>query len=288
MKKYALILILILVTGLMAGCLGGNGSTTSSPTTSQQTEHTPSTTTTRSVSSTTTTPSPTETPREITTDELLAGVSGIRQFTYTANAEVSMLVIVKQENLTQRDNVTLAIEETGYMDFESWSAWINTTTISVPDNASTNTSRIVVNNVTYIMTPMGWVKATDPATAEFMWRYNLVSLAREYLKRTPDERENGEKLVLRYYLNDQEVAPLAMMYFAATQDTQISVKNGVLELYFDGANLIGGRISFSVSTKTSIDDPTIGKMTITQDGSWSETITITSVNEKRKVTEPST
>ncbi|NJE10924.1 hypothetical protein [Thermococcus sp. MAR1] len=287
MKKHALILILILVTGLMAGCLGGNGSTTSSPATSQQTGHTPSTTTT-ATSSTTTTFSPTETPREVTTDELLAGVSGIRQFTYTANAEVSMLVIVKQENLTQRDNVTLAIRETGYMDFESWSAWINTTTISVPDNASTNTSRIVVNNVTYIMTPVGWVKATDPATAEFIWVYNLVNLAREYLKRTPDERENGEKLVLRYYLNDQDVVPLAMMYFAATPDTEISVKNGLLELYFENGRLVGGRISFSVSTKTSIDDPTIGKMTITQDGSWSERVTITSVNEKRKVTEPST
>ncbi|NJE76632.1 hypothetical protein [Thermococcus sp. ES12] len=288
MKKYSVILILILVTGLTAGCIGSNDSTTSSQTTSQQTEHTPSTTTTESISSTTTEQSPTETPTKITTDELLAGVSGIEQFTYTANAEISMLVVVKQANLTQRDNVTLAIRETGYMDFESWSAWINTTTISVPDNASTNTSRIVVGNVTYIQTPMGWIKTSDPATADFMWRYNLVSLAKKYLRRTPDEREEGKTLVLRYYLSDQEVVPLAMMYFAATQDTQVSVENGLLELYFDGGNLIGGRISFSVSTVTSIDDPTIGKMTITQDGSWSETIAITSVNEKRKVTEPST
>ncbi|WP_258085076.1 hypothetical protein [Thermococcus thermotolerans] len=287
MKKYALVLILVLVIGFTAGCLGGGSdTTTSSPAVSSSPGTTTPTTT--SQSPTTTSQSPTETPKEVTTDELLQWVSALNQYTYVSNATISMLVVVTQGNVSQRDNVTLNIIERGYMDFESWSAVINTTTISVPDGASTNTSRIVFNNVTYIRTPLGWVKSDDPTTAEFVWKYNIVSLAKEYLKRTPDERENGERLVLRYHLSDYEVRPLATMYFATTPDTEISVKDGVLELYFENGRLVGGRVSFSVSAKTSIDDPTIGKMTITQDGSWSETIRITSINEKKNVEAPST
>ncbi len=286
MKKYALVLVLVLVIGFTAGCLGGGGDTTTSSTETPSSSGTTTPATTTTSVPTTTSQPPTETPRELTTDELLQWVSAVNQYTYVSNATISMLVVVTQENVTQRDNVTLRIIERGYMDFESWSASMNTTTISVQDGASTNTSRVVVNNVTYIRTPLGWVKSDDPTTAEFVWKYNIVSLAREYLKRTPDERENGGRLVLRYYLNGYEVKPLATMYFATTPDTEISVKDGVLELYFENGRLIGGRISFSVSTKTSIDDPTIGKMTITQNGSWSETIQITSINEKREVNPP--
>ncbi|ASJ13466.1 hypothetical protein [Thermococcus thioreducens] len=288
MKKYALVLILVLVIGFTAGCLGGGSdTTTSSPTVSSSSATTTPTTTSQSPT-TATSQSPTETPKEVTTDELFQWVSAVNQYTYVGNATISMVVAIKQENVSQRDNVTLNIIERGYIDFESWSASINTTTISVPDGASTNTSRIVVNNVTYILTPVGWVKSDDQATAEFVWKYNIVSLAREYLKRTPDERENSERLVLRYHLRDYEVRPLAIMYFATTPDTEISVKDSLLELYFENGRLVGGRISFSVSAKTSIDDPTIGKMTITQDGSWSEAILITSTNEKKNVEAPST
>lgn len=196
--------------------------------------------------------------------------------------------MVTHENVSWTDNVTLGMSERGYLDFGSWSALINTTTVSVPDGVSFNTSRVLVSNVTYIQTPTGWVKSDDSSTADFIWRYNIVSLARKYLGMAPDHRESGEGLVLEYHLSDYDVRELASIYFVSTPNTTITVKGGVLKLYFENGELVGGMINFSVITRTSIEDPTMGKITITQDGSWSETVRITSVNEKMEVKAPST
>ncbi|ASJ10630.1 hypothetical protein A3L12_04615 [Thermococcus sp. P6] len=283
MRRHALIILLVAII-ITSGCLGGKDTTGSSPAI-EETKVTPSTTTTTTMETTTTqTSSPLQRPGE-TREKLLQEVSGMERYTYTANTTISMIVVVTEENLSQRDNVTLRIIEEGYLDLESGDAWINTTTTSVPDGASTNTSRIVVGNVTYLLTPAGWVKE-DPNASRLLWEYNIVSLARRYLKKEPDERETGERLLLRYVLGGDEIEPLGRAYFAMTPDTEVEVRDGLLELYFEGGKLAGGRISFRIRTVTSINDPNLGSMTITQDGSWSQTVRITSVNERRKVEAP--
>ncbi|ACJ17111.1 hypothetical protein TON_1621 [Thermococcus onnurineus NA1] len=290
MRKYALVLILILLTGLMAGCISSSGSTTTSSESlpSETQTLSPTTTSTSTTTTPTETPTSTETSKRYDILELLQAVSEIKQFTYVSNATISMVVTVEQEGITQKDHVNLSIVEEGYMDFESWSAWINSTTVSMPDGASTNFSQVIVGNVTYIRTIAGWIKTDDSTTSKFLWEYNLVSLARKYLTRDPDEREEGDVLTLIYYLRSSDLEPLARMYFATTPDTEISVDNGILELYFKDGELVGGKISYTVSSKTVIDDPMLGTMTITQEGSWNEVIEIKSINEKKSVKEPST
>ena len=281
MKRYAVPLIAILLIGLVAGCLGGNGGRTASDSTSSAI---PSTTekmeTTTTGQPTTTT---TRTPEGPDLDELLKAVSSIGQFTYTSNATLRMLVTIEQGNTSETDNVTLNVLENGYMDYESWSAWINSTTVSLPDGARTNTSRMVVDNVTYIQTIIGWVKAEDPAASEIVWRYSIVGLAREYLGEKPDAIENDGILKLVYRIPDYKLRPLATVYFATSPDTVVNVEDGRLELYFRDGQLVGGRLSFSVSSETDVNDPTLGEMKITQEGTWDETFEITSINEKRKV-----
>ncbi|AEK73361.1 hypothetical protein GQS_07315 [Thermococcus sp. 4557] len=287
MKRYAFLLIVILLAGAMAGCLGGGGSGVTPSTTTESEGTAPTTTTTQQ---TTTTPSQTatETPAGPDVNALLQEVSRIQQFTYTSNASLEMLVTIEGNGTSQGDNVTLRILERGYMDFESWSAWINSTTVSLPDGARTNTSRIVVENVTYIQTIVGWVRTEDSDASDILWRYSIVGLAREYLREKPDSVETGAVTKLIYRIPDYRLKPLATVYFAASPDTVVYVKDGRLELWFSDGRLIGGRLSFSVSSETNVDDPTLGKMTIKQDGKWNETFEIDSINEKRNVREPST
>ncbi|ASJ08143.1 hypothetical protein A3L11_02425 [Thermococcus siculi] len=289
MKGYAIPLIAILLIGFIGGCLGGNGETTPTATTSvhntgSSQSFTPSTTPTTTSEPTTTT----QTQKEPDREELLKSVSEIRRFTYTGNSTLRMVVTIEQDNATETDNVTLNIVEKGYIDYESWSAWVNSTSVSLPDGARTNTSMIVLNNVTYLSTMVGWVKTEDPAASEVLWRYNIVSLAKEFLRKKPDSIEGGEVLRLVYLVPDYKLKDLATVYFAVSPDTRISVEKGKLELYFRDGRLSGGRLLFTVSSETHVDDPTLGEMTITQSGSWEETFEITSINEKRTVKAPIT
>ncbi|ASJ06173.1 hypothetical protein [Thermococcus pacificus] len=280
MKRYAVLFIAILLIGLVAGCLGRNsGETTPSGTTSSATQSI-----TKKVETTTTT----QTPKGPDLDELLKTVNSIRQFTYTSNATLRMLVTIEQGNTSETDNVTLNVLENGYMDYESWSAWINSTTVSLPDGAKTNMSRIVVDNITYIQSIVGWVKAEDTGASEIVWRYSIVGLAKEYLGEKPSSVENNGTLKLVYHIPDYRLRPFATVYFATSSETVVNVEDGRLELYFRDGQLVGGRLSFSVSSETDVNDPTLGEMKITQNGTWDETFKITSINEKKAVKAPST
>jgi len=289
MKGYAIALIAILLIGFVGGCLGGKGETTPTATSSayntgSSQSFTPSTTPTTTSEPTTTT----QTPKEPDREELLKSVSKIKQFTYTSNATLKMVVTIDQNGSTERDNVTLNIVENGYIDYESRSAWVNSTSVSLPDGARTNTSMIVLNNVTYLNTVVGWVKTEDPAASEVLWRYNIVSLAREFLREKPNSIDTGEVVRLVYIVPDYKLKDLATVYFAASPNTTVNVEKGKLELYFRDGRLSGGRLLFTVSSETHVNDPTLGKMTITQSGSWEETFEITSINEKRTVKAPLT
>lgn len=280
MKGYALPLLVILLVGAIAGCMGG-GETTAKPTASIVPNGTEKMETTGSPR-----PAVTTTRKEPDPGELLEGVRSIRRFTYNSNTSLVMTVTVEGNESSETDNVTLRIIERGYVDYDSWSAWINTTTISLPDGTGTETSRIIVNNVTYLRTAVGWVRIDDPAASEMVWRYSIVSLARRYLAEKPDSIEEGKILRLIYRIPDYELEPLAEAYFSASAQTSVYVSGGRLELHFRGNRLVGGRLGFDVSSVTEVSDPILGEMRITQEGSWDETFEITSVNKRIEVRPP--
>ena len=287
MRKYPLVLLLILLTGLMAGCISSN-STTTTPTESTPSETQTLSPTTTSSPTVTHTETPTESPKKYDTLELLQEVSEIRQFSYASNATISMRITMEQEGIVQKDQVNLTILEEGYMDFESRSAWINSTTMGMPGGPSSKLSQIIVGDITYIQTSAGWIETEDANTSRFFWEYNLASLARKYLSREPDERREDDFLTLIYYPESSDIEPLARMYFAATPDTAIQVGNGTVEFYFKDGKLIGGKISYTVVSETVTDDPMLGTMTITQEGSRDAVIWVSDINKKKSVEKPST
>ena len=288
MKKYALALVLILVIGLVAGCLGGGDETTSpspesSPSQTEiQTTSTPSTT-----SPMETEPTPTETPREYTREDLLKRLGRIRQLTYVANVSILMNVTIEQGETLQKDTLNLSVVERGYLDFESWNAWINMTTTSHPDGASTNTSRVIVSNVTYVQTPLGVIKG-DESLPDPVWEYNLLTLARRYLRGEPEKIERGDVTAFVYPLTGKDATTLAQLYLAISPDTEITVEWAYLVLQFKEGELIGGAISYRVTSRTEINDPSLGNMVITQEALVEEAISVESVNEKVEVKAPAT
>ncbi|WP_297421493.1 hypothetical protein [Thermococcus sp.] len=290
MKKYAMLVIVILLIGFAAGCIGQgkNGSTTTVQSgngplvnvTTESQSHTQTTTTTR--------PPATGNGKTPNLKELLKAVNGIDQFIYVSNTTINMTVTIKSNKTSQSENLTLLIDEKGYIDFQSKSAWINSTTKTPPVGPSTTISRIVIGNATYMHIVSGWVKLNDSRVSEMVWRFNIVGLARTYLTKKPNSIKTGEVTVLTYSVPDYLITPLARNYFATSPNSSVEVQNGTLELYFNGDRLIGGKLSFHVEAEARVKDNLLGEMNIKQKGLWVEMFRITSINVKEEVKAPST
>jgi len=287
MKKLGLVLILLVILSVASGCLGGEERTsTQSESSSTYPSSTLQTTTTEKDTTTSTGNTETESPGGYTREELLQGVSGITKFTYVANASIHMNVTVNQEGIVQRDSLNLSINEQGYLDFDGMKAWINTTTTSLPDGVSSNTSRIIIGDTMYIQTPVGMVEA-EGGLGDPIWQYNLVSLAKRYLTKEPEEREENGELVLIYRLEERDAEALAKMYLALSPDAQVSIKWGSMVLRFKDGKLVGGAMSYYAISEVVITDPSIGNMTIRQEALWEESVEIREINEGIEISAPS-
>ena len=289
MRKYAtLIMIALLIVGI-AGCIG-NGSP--GQTTSPETSQSPSSTVTASPptsSPATTTTSTQRVEKKVSPSDLLKNLGSVWSFTYTSKGNLTMIVTVSGNGTSQTDNVTLEIVEKGYIDLKDKRAWINSTAISSPDGAKTNTSRIVLGNTSYLKVISGWIKTNDTNLASVVWDYNVVSMAKRYLREKPESLETrGNVVVLTYAVPDYDLATLAKQYFSISPDTKIEVSNGTLEFYFRNGEIAGEKLSFDVETNVGISDPLLGNVTITQRGHWEQVITVTGINVKEEVTAPAT
>ncbi|NJE05472.1 hypothetical protein E3E36_04805 [Thermococcus sp. M36] len=285
MKKQAAAAIILILAVYAAGCLGTvPEKSTVAP------EQQPDSTTTGGPKS----------PQEIPTgrtqtvpqgeqaaEKRFPGIEWVRQVSYEGNVTIHMRVTVEQGNTSQEGKVSLLILEHVYLDFASWSASVNSTTVSLPDGAEVDTSRIIVNNVTYLMTPEGWIKVEDPLPAEVFWKTNIISLAKEG-RVSRVELRNGT-LVAVYDISPDLVKDLARAYFEVTPGAELIIRNIRLEIYFRNGAPVKGTLSFEVTSKAEVDSNTpLGKLSILQKGNWTQTVEITSINEKSPVKPPST
>ncbi len=288
MRKYALLVVALILIGFATGCMGqeGKGGTTmvqpSGPLVNVTTES--------QTHSQTTTSQPLTTGNEKTTDlkELQRAVNGIGQFAYVSNTTINMTVTLTSNKTSQSENLTLVIGEKGYIDLQAKRAWVNSTTQTPPAGPSTTMSRIVIGNTTYMHIVSGWIKLNDSRVSEMVWGFNIVALAKTYLEKKPDSIKTGGVTVLTYRVPNYLITPLAKNYFATSPNSSVEVRDGTLELYFRGDRLMGGRLSFHVKAEAEINDNLLGKMHIEQEGSWVETVRITSINVKEEVKAPTT
>ena len=279
MRKRLLAFFLILLIGVAGGCLGDSNSTTS---TTPPTESSSSSIPTPTKTTTTTSQNPIEV--------LKTSLEEIEEFTYLGRTSIHMNVTVLMGNLSQNNTIALSMLESGYIDFTSTEAVINTTTITEPDNTTLRTVRIIKDGKTYLKTTIGAgissLNVTEN-TSPFIWNYNPASLARKYITENPDEViRNGETTELTYTLSWQDVKALAILYLAVTEDTGIEIKGGRLTLTFEGGELKGVELEYTVVTTSVVQDPILGQMTIKISAKGLGSYEITSINKKMNVETP--
>ncbi len=285
MRRYALILVVILLAAVMDGCISspGGGSSSTSGTAPGTTPQTASPHPTTTSSPTETSPTTTTAPSPPSPEEWL---SGVRQVEYTSNVTLDLNVTVTQGNFSQTDKLQLRILEAAYLDFQGRNGIINTTTTSLSDGTSSTTYTRIINGRIYTKTLSGWMEVNNSAMGDLVWDYNLISLARKYIKRTPIRRKEDNGLTLVYRVDTSDLLKMAATYFSPTPSAELNVSNGLLELHFVNGELKWGRISYDAISEAEVSDPTMGNMTIVQEGSWDEVINVTGVNHKREVEKP--
>jgi len=274
MKKHAIALLLIMLTGIAAGCIngGGHAPAQSSPAASTPTTPAPSHTTT-------------STPHTTVWENLLKWVNGVNQLTYKSTTNVTMNVTVETGGMTQNNTVALRIYESGYIDFTSKEAFIRTTTVSLPDNTTVSINETVAGGKTYISTGIGPVNVTN-GSPELLWEYNIVGLAKKYLRGKPDEITNGSTTRLVYTLDWRDVQNLARMYLTAGPNTGIKVRGGNITFLVRDGRLVGGVLTYSVTAETVVTQQGLGSMKVTQNAEVRSYITITGINHPQKVKPP--
>ncbi len=288
MRGYALVLIVLLLVGVMGGCISSGGENSGTSRTASRTV--PGSVGTSETAPVPTTSSPTEISSTTATATPAPGpgqwLSGVHQVEYTSNVTLDLNVTVIQGNFSQTNALRLRILTRAYLDFEGRNAIINTTTMSLSDGTSGTTHLLIVNGSMYTKTLSGWLKVNDSAMSELVWDYNIISLAKRYVNRTPVQRSENNGLTLVYRIDSEDLLKMAVTYFSPTQNAELNVSNGVLELHFVSGELKWGRISYDASSKAEVNDPTMGNMTIIQKGRWEGIINVTETNEKIKVEEP--
>ncbi len=245
MKKLGILLLVVFLVGVGAGCVGEKTTTTSTTSTPSTTSSTLSSTTSKVSAQ----------PKHYSRDELLKNLRSIRQFTYIENTSISFNLTVKQGNLTQSGKVTVVYRRKGYIDFEEKKAEVNTTTITFPGGASSFTREIIVGNEVYIFFGGGWLKLTNETlgispnvTLNMTWEYNIVNFTEKYLQREPFKEtfENGTQ-ILYYNVTEDDLRAISEPLIGKEANVTFNVTNGVLELLFRDGKLIGGRMAYKMS-----------------------------------------
>jgi len=282
MKKLAIVLLVVLLVGLAAGCVGEKGKKTTTITSS------PSTTTSSSTS-----PKASIQPEHYSTKELLKNLMDIRQFSYRENTSMVLNLTLTAGNLTQSQNVTVVYRRVGYVDLEDKKAEVNTTTITFPGGTSTFTRDIIVGKDVYVFLGARWFKLTNetlgisPAVLLNMtWNYNIVSFAEKYLQRKPFKEAFGNGTQFLYYnITEEDLTAIAKAFIGNTANLTFNVTNGILELRFRKGVLIGGRMGYRMSVH--IWGENLGKsFDVYETGHVYDEFTVFDINVKKQVNVP--
>ncbi|WP_297069167.1 hypothetical protein [Thermococcus sp.] len=238
MRKVGVILVVILLVGLTAGCIGGKTPTGTSSVSSN------------GISSSAF-PKVSIQPKHYSGDELLKNLRSIKQFSFLENTSMSLNVTAKEGNLTEKEKVTIVYRKRGYLDLADKKAEVNITMITFPGGASTVTSEIIVGNDVYVFMGGRWLKLTNETfdisprlILNLTWGYNIVSLTGRYLQRKPFKRtfENGTQF-LYYNVTEADLRTISEAFIRGVNVT-FNVTNGVLELRFRDGILMGGRMGY--------------------------------------------
>jgi hypothetical protein len=275
MKRKLMVIMLTLLLVLSLGCIGTTPSHTK---TSSYSSITTSTSTSQKSSTTTSQAQKEDFPKTL---------SSIERFTYTSYGNVSMNISVEVGNSEQNSTVLLITQESGYIDLVEREAVINSSTLSLPDNVSVKTEKVVKDGKTYIKLFLGEERSVTNVTNEssdFLSEYNAVSLAKKYISKIPEEKKrDGSKLELTYILGWEDAKALATIYIGPSEDAGIEVKRGRITLVFEGNTLKEVIVNYSVVFKTTMNDPLLGPMDVRIKANGSIRTEITSINKKINV-----
>lgn len=280
MKKLGILLVVILLMSITAGCIGGKTSTSTPGSVTQSTSSTGGTTTSSQISSTATTTSPP--PKKYTREELLRLTGGIKYFTFTDNTTMAMQLTLKVNGtVMQRQNMTFELKRRAYTDLKNRMAEVNGTTRVLPSGGGATTHQVVVGDTIYVETNGITREINNGTIANFTWNYNPVSFALLYLAEEPDrvEFKNGTQL-LYYRISDKDLRNLMSM-ISPLKDTNVSVWNGILELGFRDGKLISERTMYEFRLSMSIQGSEIVEV-----GKVYDEIRIFDINIKKNVKIP--
>ncbi|WP_297421104.1 hypothetical protein [Thermococcus sp.] len=280
MKKAGMILAVILLTSLMAGCIGGKTEVSHSPA-GEISSGTPSVSSTASSKFQ-------QYPRE----ELLKNIKRIHQFSFLENTSVELNIVAERGNFTQNSNATAIYHRRGYIDLEGKRADINTTTITFPGGTSVFTRTIIVGGDFYVFFGGRWIKLTNNSHAflnnilNMTWKYNIINLTGRYLLGKPfrEAFKNGTQL-LYYNITNEDLRTIAEAFLRGDANPTFNVTNGVLELRFRNGVLIGGRMGYHMNVH--IQGEYFGEqVNVYEAGNVYDEFVVFDINIKKRVNPP--
>jgi uncharacterized protein (UPF0335 family) len=292
MKKFALLLVGMLLIGLAAGCIEKEESKTSTTSTTRISS------TTSTITQTETTPTieqeqPEQTVKKVyTREELIKKLEEIKRFTFLENTSVTFDVKVKQGNLTfNAGEVNIITKKVGYVDLENLEADINTTTTIFPGGASSLTREIIKDNSVYLYANGMWQKLSNETFGfspelliNLTWKYNLVSFVKLYLQEEPQNVTMANETQVYYYtVKDEDLEEIVTLFMGIGNNANITfnVSNGILEITFKDGILYGGRVMYELEIR--IKDV---NAEVIEKGQEYDEFVIKDINVKKKVEEP--
>lgn len=272
MKKAGMILIVILLASLTAGCIGGNSAT--------NTTHSPK----RETSSGNSTYS---------VKELLENIRSIHQFSFLENTSIELNVTAGRGNSSQSENVTIIYHRKGYIDLTGKRADVNATTLTLPGGASLFTRSIILGENFYLFIGGKWIKLTNKTTPvlpntflNMTWKYNIVNFTERYLQKKPFKEtfKNGTQL-LYYNITEDDLKAIAEAFLGNGANMTFNVTRGILELRFRNGILIRGRMGYHMTIHTWGE--VMGRrLDIYETGNVYDEFVVFDINVKKRVNPP--
>lgn len=283
MKKAGVILVVILLASLTAGCIGGKSAT--------GTNHSPQGKTSSGNITASSTASPKS--QQYSVKELLDNIREIHQFSFLENTSIELNVTAGRGNSTQSENVTIIYHRKGYIDLTGRRADVNATTLTLPGGASLFTRSIIIGKEFYLFIGGRWIKLTNKtvpvlpdAFLNMTWKYNIVNFTERYLQKKPFKATFENRTQLLYYnITEEDLKAIAEAFLGNNANMTFNVTRGILELRFRNGVLIGGRMGYHMTVHTWGE--AVGRMVdIYETGNVYDEFVVFDINVRKRVSPP--